>query len=183
MASLADIRFGVIDDARQRQRHRRRLVWAALLLMAVVALALALDQPPPDRPASTARAVWSVTPSSVLSREPYMGVACGIPNSTACDRMGLAVWLKRPALAVNAEIRGRQFSLSDRSLSTPIRNHRRKDFAGYLRGAGLSRTYHLPERWLGAQPPVHQLVRLRIDYGTGPVVETRLRVWLMAGWG
>lgn len=111
-----------------------------------------------------------------------MGVSCGTPNSTACDRVGLGVWLKRPALAVNAEIHGHQFSLSDRSLSTPIRNHRRKDFAGYLRGFGLKRRYHLPVHWLGATP-VHPAVRLRIDYGQGPLVETRLRVWLMAGWG
>jgi hypothetical protein len=182
MASLPDVRFGVIDDARRRQR-RRWVGWIAVGLVALVALVLALDRPAPDRPPAPVRPVHFVPAGRLLSREPYMGIACTTPNSTACDRMGLGVWLKRPALAVTAEIRGRRFSLSDRSLSTPIRNHRRRDFAGYLRGAGLRRTYHLPKYWIGAKPSVHQLVRLRIDYGNGPLVETQLRVWLMAGWG
>jgi hypothetical protein len=182
MASLPDVRFGVIDDARRRQR-RRWIGWIAVSLVALVALVLALDRPAPDRPSAPVRPVQFVPAGRLLSREPYMGIACNTPNSTACDLVGLGVWLKRPALAVTAEIRGRRFSLSDRSLSTPIRNHRRMDFAGYLHGAGLRRTYHLPKYWIGAKPSVHQLVRLRIDYGNGPLVETHVRVWLMGGWG
>jgi hypothetical protein len=182
MVQLPHLRFGVIDDARRRQR-RRRLVWTVVFLTVLAAFVLAQDQPVGNRLGDAPRIVRFVAPSKVLSREPYMGVACTTPNSTACDRIGLAVWLRRPALAMRAEIRGRQFSLGDRSLSSPIHNHRRKDFAGYLPGAGLKRAYHLPVHWLGAKPPVHQVVRVRIDYGRGPLVETRLRVWLMAGWG
>jgi len=183
MVSHPHARFGVIDDARRRQR-RRRLGWSAVFLAALAAFAFARTEPTGDRPPGPPRAVRFAAPGRVFSREPSMGVSCSTPNSTACDQIGLAVWLKRPALAVSAEIRGRHFSLSDRSLSTPIVNHRRKDFTGYLRGIGLKRRYHLPVHWEGAaQPPIRPAVRVRIDYGSGPLVETRFRVWLRAGWG
>jgi hypothetical protein len=176
MAWLPRIHLGVIADARRRQRQRR-LVLATGAVAAVIAFAFALDRPSGDRPASPARHVDVVAPSRVLSREPYMGVACSVPNSTRCDRIGLAVWLKRPAVAVRAEIGGRHFAVVRQEWRT------QPPFAGFLRHAGLKRTYHVPARWLGAKPPVHPVVRLLIDYGRGRIVETRLRVWLAAGWG
>jgi hypothetical protein len=180
MAWLPKVHLGVTDDAR-----RRRFAWAITLLVALAALFVVFGQPTDERPAPTpqaARPAITVTSASVLAREPYMGVACPTPNSTRCDRIGLAVWLKRRAVAVSADIRGRRFALPDRSLSTPVRKNGRKDFAGYLRGAGLQSHYHLAQRWLGNPTPFAS-VRLWIDYGHGPVRETRLRVPLMAGWG
>jgi hypothetical protein len=46
------------------------------------------------------RARHSVTP--LFSQPPYVGVACPTANSIACDRVGLAIWLRRPAARVNA---------------------------------------------------------------------------------
>jgi hypothetical protein len=40
-----------------------------------------------------------------------MGVSCPIPNSFACDRVGVAVWLREPALSVDAAIAGREVQL------------------------------------------------------------------------
>lgn len=47
----------------------------------------------------------------VLARAPYMGVACPTPNSIACDRIGLAIWLKEPARTVTATIAGHHLRL------------------------------------------------------------------------
>jgi hypothetical protein len=178
---LAGVRFGVIDDARRRQR-RRWLGWIAVGLVAVVALVLTLDRPARDQPAPPGPPVHFVPPSRVLARAPYVGVSCSIPNSTRCDDLGLAVWLKRPAVAVNAEMARRRFSLDDRQWSGPVRHHRRRMFAGFLRGAGLGQTFRLPPSWEG-QPARSAVVRVRIDYGRGVVVETRVRVSLSPGWG
>jgi hypothetical protein len=185
MASLPDVRFGVIDDARRRQR-RRRLGTGAVALMAAIVTTLVLYRPGDGRHVPPAARpippVKVVAPGKVFSQSPYMGVTCRVPNSTACDDLGLAVWLKRPAVAVNAEMRGRVFSLDDRQWSGPVRHHRRTMFAGFLRAARLRPTFHLPPRWEG-QPARNPLVRMRIDYGRGAVVEARLRVSLSPGWG
>jgi hypothetical protein len=182
MASLPDVRFGVIDDARRRQR-RRWIGWIAVGLVALVALVLAVDRPAPHQPSAPVRPVHFVPASRLLSREPYMGVSCSTPNSTSCDRFGLAVWLKRPALTVQAEIRGRTFALNDRQWSGRPHGNRRKMFAGFLQPARLQSDYHVaPIRWEGQNAP-HPLLRLRVDYGRGAPVETRTRVWLSPGWG
>src|SRR5438067_7857763 len=127
MVSLPHARFGVIDDARRRQR-RRRLGWSAVFISALAAFAFVRDEPTGDRPASPPRVARFVAPSKVLAREPYMGVACSVPNSTRCDRFGLGVWVKRPAVAVTAEIRGRKFPLGDRYWITTQHGHRRLEF-------------------------------------------------------
>src|SRR4051794_14398164 len=99
---------------------------AAAALAAVSAVALALAPPANVVPAKT-----------VFSKSPYMGVSCSTPNSTACDRFGLAVWLRRPAVAVDAEVGGRWLSLDDQQWSGPVRHHKRKMFAGFMHHAGL----------------------------------------------
>src|SRR5438270_737090 len=53
------------------------------------------------------------TADRVFSKDPYMGVACHVANSIACDRVGLAVWLRRPAIAVSASIAGAILKLDD----------------------------------------------------------------------
>jgi hypothetical protein len=111
-----------------------------------------------------------------------MGVSCSVGNSMGCDRFGLAVWLKRPALAVQAEVHGRTFALNDRGWSGPVRGHGRKLLAGFLHPAGLRTDFHLPQTWEGQDAP-RPLVRLSIDYGGGHRVRTQTRVTLRPGWG
>jgi hypothetical protein len=60
--------------------------------------------------------------NALFSESPYMGVACHIPNSIACDRIGLTVWLRRPALTVTATISGRSFALENRMWSGRARH-------------------------------------------------------------
>jgi len=41
-----------------------------------------------------------------LARAPYVGLACRTPNSPVCGRIGIAVWLRRPALGATAVLGG-----------------------------------------------------------------------------
>jgi hypothetical protein len=134
------------------------------------------------------------SPSEVLARDPYMGVSCGIPNSIACDRVGLSVWLRHPAVGVTATIAGAPVKLDDRQWSGPRRHGRRTLFAGFLHPAGIIGRLHVtpdpgsPTTWeansaVPAVSPPPANVRLRIDYGHGLVVATQIRVELHAGWG
>jgi hypothetical protein len=133
-------------------------------------------------------------PSDVLARDPYMGVSCSIPNSIACDRVGLSVWLRRPAVAVSATIAGAPVKLDDRQWSGPRHDGRRTLFAGFLQPAGIVSRLHVtpdpgsPTTWeansaVPAVLPPPAIVRLRIDYGHGRVVITQTRVELHAAWG
>lgn len=187
---LPTIHLGVIDDGRRRQR-RRRLGSLAVLIAALVAAAVVAERPAGEQsarqPEAASRPLKLVAPSVVLSRSPYMGVACRTPNWTACDRIGLAVWLKRPAVAMTAVIGGRRLPLDsldlwERQWILARHGQRRTMFSGYLSRAGLRSKYHIPSRWMG-NPTPQPLVRLRIDDGRGGLFETRVRVDLMAGWG
>jgi hypothetical protein len=181
MVSFPKVRLGVIDDARRRQR-RRRLGLAAAGIAAAAGLVFTLNRPANDRARQPSSAARVVAPGKVFSESPYMGVTCRVPNSTSCDDVGLAVWLRRPAVGVEGRIAGRWFSLDDPGWSGPVHDHKRKMLAGFLRHAGLSRRFHLPRHWEG-QPPRSPIVRVRIDYGRGAPVETRFRLTLSPGWG
>jgi hypothetical protein len=133
-----------------------------------------------------------VSPAAVLSRSPYIGVHCPIANSTACDQVGLAVWLRRPAASVSATIAGRPlrlYSNQPRPLGTPLPGSVTA-FVGYLRHAGIAtrldaRPAHDAVRWWAPSPsnsPAPR-VRLRIVYAGGPTVVTTLDVPLNSGWG
>jgi hypothetical protein len=118
-----------------------------------------------------------------------MGVACDVPNSIACDRVGLAVWLRRPAFAVGATIAGAPLKLNDPHWTWTERDGRQTLFvyAGFLQPAGLiSRLHVVPEprtpTWMGSNAPT-PTVQFRIDYGHGKIVLTEEKVWLSAGWG
>ncbi len=122
-------------------------------------------------------------PGQVLSRSPYMGVACHGPNSIACDRVGLATWLKRPAHSVRATIDGRPLSLA--RFGNPLTPG--TEWAGYLKSAGIVSRLHVrpvagTSTWLGAGTP-SGTVWIVIGLGGGRHVVTHLRVPLMAGWG
>jgi hypothetical protein len=192
MASLeADL--GVITEARHRQRRRRTAIAVGLLVAAIAAVIAATyprDAGAPI-PATTSSAALTA-PGRVFSQSPYMGVACPVANSIACDRVGLAVWLRRPAVAVTATIAGAPLKLNwggDRSPGFALRHDPtpRTAFDGFLQPAGIvARLRVKPEpgtsTWLGSGTPT-PFVALRIDYGHGRIVLTRLRLPLSAGWG
>ena len=53
-----------------------------------------------------------------LSQPPYLGIACGGPNMTTCGRVGIAVWLRRPALRIDATVGGVSVRLHDDGLGS-----------------------------------------------------------------
>jgi hypothetical protein len=124
----------------------------------------------------------------VLSREPYLGVSCRIANSFACDRVGLAVWLREPAVRVDAAIAGREVALDDPEWSGQVENGERRMFAGFLQPAGLIdgplqvTPDAGPDRWIGREP-VSATVDLRIVDDGGTTSTTSVQVRLSPGWG
>lgn len=144
-------------EARDRQRwRRRRLAFAALAALAV-ALAVYASGVFRSAPAPAPSAIqgppgtMARAPGQVLSRSPYMGVACHGANSIACDRVGLAIWLKRPAHSVRATIDGRPLSLA--RFGNPLTPG--TEWAGYLKSAGIVSRLHVrpvvgTSTWLGA---------------------------------
>jgi hypothetical protein len=181
---------GVIEEARRRQRRRR--VFLAGTIFAAIAAGLAVDlggsdrSPGPGRSAPRAAATPSGlrSPREVFSRPPYLGVACGMPNLVVCDRVGLAVWLRRPAVAVRATIAGRPVKLDDPGWSGPIHDGRRRLFAGFLQPAGVAGqvTPNAAGLWFGTGAP-SPTIRVWIGHGHGRVVSTQTTAQLSAGWG
>lgn len=116
-----------------------------------------------------------------------MGVSCHKPNSIACDRIGLTVWLARPA-TVTARIAGVPLRLNDPTWSyvTYQSGVRLYVYAGFLHPAGLVTRLHVvpvgAATWLGANA-TSPLVRFRVDYRRGDVVIGQEHVLLHAGWG
>jgi hypothetical protein len=186
---------GVIEEARARQRRHR--IVAAVLVVALAALGVGAyfgadgrspagssgsRSPAHSGPSATAAA------TVVFARDPDMGVACHIPSWIGCDRVGLAVWLRRPAVAVSATIAGSPLKLNDPAWSGPLRNGRRTMFAGFLQPAGIIFRLHVKpddagvQSWLGSNQPT-PTVWFRIDYGHRNVVVTHEDVGLRAGWG
>src|SRR3954464_4142111 len=88
----------LIEEARRRAR-KRRLIYAGaattLLLTSAVVLALPGDSGRISDHAQPSPAT-SAPAHLALQRAPYIGVSCRTPNSIACDRVGLAIWLRRP---------------------------------------------------------------------------------------
>jgi hypothetical protein len=116
-----------------------------------------------------------------------MGIACGRSNSissaTACDRVGLAVWLKRPAQRVTASIGGRPLTLS----KTDPFGGRLGYWQAFLHPAGLRHgPLRLPHEggdyWAG-KPAVSASVRITARYRDGSSASTTKRVTLSPGYG
>jgi hypothetical protein len=116
-----------------------------------------------------------------------MGIACGRSNSissaTACDRVGLAVWLKRPAQRVTASVAGRRLTLSD----TGQHGERLGYWEAFLQPAGLRHgplrlPRHRGDYWAG-KPAVSASVRITAEYSDGGAASTRKRVALSPGYG
>ncbi len=120
-----------------------------------------------------------------------MGVACGVPNSIACDRLGLSVSLPRRA-TVTATIAGAPpITLDDPQWTYSVRYHGRAIhvYAGFLHPAGLTSRFHIisehnTQTWDGSTSNAPSpLVHFRIDYGLGDIVFTQAHVLLRPGWG
>jgi hypothetical protein len=121
-------------------------------------------------------------------RPPYVGVACPRANDFRCDRVGITVWLRRPALRVEAKVWGRRVVLNDAAWSGPVRNGRRTKFAGFLQPAGLlSGPHRLPRkngatRWIG-DPPMTVPVIINVFTAPNAAASASMRVRLSPGWG
>jgi hypothetical protein len=176
---------------RQRRRQRRTLATLAAAVAVVGGAALITARPGPSGvsrpPLSTPPGTIAVAASAVFAQDPYMGVHCPAPNSIACDRVGLAIWLKRPAVAVTATINGRMLAMNrvgDRLIAT---GPARAEFDGYLQPAGLRTSLGVrpiagTDLWQG-DPTPYPVVWLLIYYGLGRHAVTHVRVPLSAGWG
>ena len=160
---------------------------AFLIVASATAAALAFvagtaDAPPshPRTAADTADAPPAATPEHVrpgalLDHAPYLGVACRRPDSTRCDRIGLAVWTRRDVDALRGSVGGRRLALRYVGPGGSAAM-----FVGYLHPAGL-RDLRLPLHWEGRRRPSLR-VRLWATLG-GQEGTTTLRVPLQAGWG
>jgi hypothetical protein len=198
----------LIEEAWEHRRRRRRAAGITAFVAAVIAAAALViiagssgsTTAGRSGPIPSNRSL--VAPSRVLSKAPYMGVRCPVANSIACDRVGLAVWLKRPAISVTATIAGAKLSLHnpDQSHAAPASPSR--TLYGYLHPAGIvSRLRERPvngsivgshhgtehvtvahQMWFGEHQP-SPAVRLTIHYRAGQTVVTQLRVPLSPGWG
>lgn len=137
--------------------------------------------PAPSRPTDDRAA-----PDPVVARA-YMGVSCRPANTVECDRVGLSVWLRRPALRVSARIGDRPLRLDDPTWSGPASGGRRTRFAGFLQPAGLLDGPLRVERerggrWTG-RTPQRARVDVIVSYGGGRVARTSVLVRLSPGWG
>lgn len=111
-------------------------------------------------------------------RRAYAGVACRTPNRIACDRIGVAVWLRRGAFTRVIATVGER----------PIALHRGRDglWSGYLANAGLRdgplRVPARDGRWIGFDPPTVHTV-LDATRSDGSRATTGVATPLRAGWG
>jgi hypothetical protein len=145
----------------------------------------------------------AVASSALLSRAPYLGVNCPVANSIACDRVGLAVWLKRSAMSVTATIAGAPVTLDHRGDLVYKGDRPHSAFTGFLQPAGIVSRLHVKptlgnivyknhghwrvavrrQMWFGdAQSPLVP-VRLTIHRSGGRTVTTSVKVALGTGWG
>jgi hypothetical protein len=130
------------------------------------------------------RACIPASPQQILSRAPDVGVACAVPNSIACDRVGIGVWLTKPASGVSAEIDGRPLRLHPGGFGGRGPTY----WEGYLHPAGLlsGALRVVPDRgrygWQGRHPKDAQL-RIVVRRPDGSTRATQLTVTLGPGWG
>ena len=122
-------------------------------------------------------------------RGAYLGLACPQPNSIACDRVGLAVWLRRPARSVTATVGKRSWALDDRQWSGPRRHGLRWMFAGFVQPAGMRAPGALSVRpedgadLYTGRNGIAPRVRLVITLADGTRLATSFRAELAPGWG
>ncbi|MGH2892697.1 MAG: hypothetical protein ACRDPM_05435 [Solirubrobacteraceae bacterium] len=114
---------------------------------------------------------------------PFLGVSCPVPNSIACDRVGIGVHLSRTATLVVARIDGRLVTLSPPTDPPPDNL-----WLGYLDRAGPR---HGPlnvqiesntQQWSGT-PEVNAHVRVTAFFPNGRAAALNATVLLHPGFG
>jgi hypothetical protein len=110
----------------------------------------------------------------------------------ACDRVAVAVWLRRPAESVSATVAGHPVAMAWRAASqfNPGAARSRRMFVGYfhwphLAGVRIFFAAGPPSQWWAANPldwPA-PLVAIRIERRNSAVALTSARVSLQGGWG
>jgi hypothetical protein len=153
------------------------------LLAAPVAVVLATGFGDAGGVEPPAPSITEVGAADVLARDPYLGVHCKVPNTYACDRVCLAVWLRDPAARVDAELAGHEFALDDRAYE-PVE----RMFTGCLQPAGLIDgplqvdDDDGPGRWIGREP-ARADIALRIVGSDGTRETLTTNVGLAPGYG
>jgi hypothetical protein len=135
--------------------------------------------------ADSARGVRSNAPRVLrLTRASYAGVRCPVGNSTACDRISLAVWPAGHPTRLTATIAGRQIAMQP-----PPAGSGRGYWQGTLNHAGLlspGPLYITPDRgrfyWAGRHPRSFSLT-LSARYPGKPSAQARTQITLHPGWG
>lgn len=114
---------------------------------------------------------------AALTAAASLGVACPVPSSVACDRVGVAVFVRERVPSVRAVVAGREVVLR----RAAWRDERGRAWIGYVHHAGLRdgplRVPARGNRWTGRGAPV---VRVRVLAGPRSAV---VRVRLRPGWG
>ena len=129
----------------------------------------------------------------ILAQPPHLGVHLGVScrgesNVITCDRVGLAVGLSAPAIALEAWIGGTPVAMAIRPDSAE-REGQGRYFEGHLHPAGLSSPGPLHvtpdgpnDYWAGGNP-VSVPVRLIAHYPDGTAGEVTVQTELQPGWG
>jgi hypothetical protein len=117
------------------------------------------------------------------SAEPFLGVACGVPNSITCDRVGVGVNAPAATTLVMVHVAGRWVRLSP-----PTDSPGDHLWLGYLRDAGLRHgalDVGIPPvatRWFGT-PEVQPPVTVAVFFADGTVSTLTARGFLHPGFG
>jgi hypothetical protein len=117
-------------------------------------------------------------PASVL---PFLGVACGQPNSIRCDRIGVGVGFDRAATLVVVQVAGRLVTLSPPTPGSKL-------WLGYVQGAGPEHgplRVRSPSRgglWFGS-PEMYPKARVIAFFPDGSFASTSATVLLHPGFG
>lgn len=134
---------------------------------------------PPNRILDAMVGMAAIIAASVLglSQTPYVGIACRhVPDLTTCGRVGIGVWLKRPAQQADAVLLGTHVRLRAGGLGGKAPRY----WQGY---AHIDRRrLRLPRQWFGNKPIRFVRLRLTIRDVTG-TRSGSVRVVLHPGWG
>jgi hypothetical protein len=113
-----------------------------------------------------------------------MGISCPTPDSTACDRVGLSISLRRRARSATATIAGMSLKLNSKSWSDAPVGGRHRVLAGFLHPAGLrGGPLEIKYDADGHALPVIVPVVVTIRYSAGDVVRVSTDEPLAGGWG
>jgi hypothetical protein len=108
-----------------------------------------------------------------LPRDPYLGLRCYKPNVPRCGRVGLAVWIARPARNVTATVDGHDVVLRTRAGGT----------GSYRRGLFWEGIFADPSAQRIADASGSVTVRLRVRENDGSVGSANSTVRVSEGYG